>query len=202
MAVVLDILNKTWKYLAVIVITILVLRGCTKPKEIIVEVPVKVVVEVPVVQHVFDTITEFVPTKETVIDSLYYQKYLALKDSISKEDFIKDALTVREYKETFDDSIQTVEVYTEVTGKMNKQSLSYKTKPREIKVDTTIPVKVKVPARDFSRFAISVGAGFNSQQSGEGVTGKLGLVYKTKKIDYNISRATDGRWWFGTNINL
>ena len=195
-----DILKATWKYIAVILITIIVLRGCTKPKETIVEVPVEVVVYVPVVEHTFDTVYEPTPFKEVVIDEEYYNKYISLRDSLSKDEFIKDVLTVREYKETFEDSIQTVEVYTEVTGKMNKQSLSYKTKPREIKVDTVIPVKV--PEQALRRFAISVGAGFNSQSVGEGVTGKLGLVYKTKKIDYHISRATDGNWWFGTNINL
>jgi len=198
---VLDVLSKAWSYLAVIILTIVVLGRCTKPKEVTVEVTVEVIVEVPVVEHVFDTITKFVPIKETVIDSVYYEQYLTLKDSLSQVDFIKDALTVREYKETFDDSIQTIEVFTEVTGKMNKQSLSYKTKPREVKLDTVIPMKVKTP-RDFKRFAISLDAGFNTKGSGEGVTGKLGLVYKTRKLDYKVSKSTDGRWWVGTNINL
>ena len=116
------------------------LKQCSKE---IVKVPVKIKVEVPVIEVQHDTIYEPLPVPYPVkkVDTELVEKYKKANDSL-KQKLFENAVTINEYKETFEDSIQTITVSSNVTGKINSLSVSYKTKPRLIDVDTFVPFKV------------------------------------------------------------
>jgi len=95
----------------------------------------------PAIFHQFDTIKIFKNTKEIKIDSTYYNKWIKLVNDKSKDIAYKDAVTIREYKETFEDSIQKINVFGEVTGRLNKLSVSYDLKERKFTENVPIPQK-------------------------------------------------------------
>jgi len=203
------------KNISLIVLSIAVIllsfKACDEKETITVEVPVKIDVPVPVVETEFDTIYLPQPIKvikETEIDSSIYNKYLALKDSIVKNKIVKDALTIREYKEKFDDSIQTIEVYSNVTGTLNKQQVSYKTKPRTIAIDTVIETDIKIPYK--TKFALGGEFGiplqgvkdiYNTPQGSvvieQDFVAKANFFIDTKKFIYSGSFDTEKRAWVG-----
>ena len=91
----------------------------------------------------YDTITikgeKQIVEVENEVNKELLDKYLTLKDSISKLDFVKDAITERTYKETFKDSTQTIEVESNVIGTLTYQKVKY-TIPEQ-----TIKFKAKEP---------------------------------------------------------
>lgn len=192
-------------------VVLLSFKACDQKETVTVEVPVKIKVPVPIVETQFDTIYLPQPikvVKEVQIDSTIYNKYLTLKDSIAKNKIVKEALTVREYDQKFDDSIQTINVYSEVTGTLNKQQVSYKTKPRTISVDTIIPVEVEIPYK--TKFALGGEIGiplqgvkdiYNTPQGSvvikQDFVGKVNFFIDTKKIIYSGSFDTEKRAWVG-----
>lgn len=117
-----------------------------------VKVPFKVEVEVPVVKKEFDTIYLPVPeyTLITLVDTTLVGEYKRANDSL-KAKLFESAVTIRDYKQVFDDDIQTITVDMNVTGTLNSVFAKYITKPRIVVLDTVL--KVDVP--DYSR-SISV----------------------------------------------
>tara|TARA_R110000851_G_scaffold314588_1_gene476690 strand:+ start:2410 stop:3066 length:657 start_codon:yes stop_codon:yes gene_type:complete len=120
-----------------------------KPTIIEVPVPIKIEVAVPVVQNEFTPIVTPEPSIKyikgdiiTKIDSAYYNKYITLKDSISKDSAYKSAITIREYNTKFEDDILTLNIYSKIRGDLLEIKPDYKTKPRSIRLDTTIYVPV------------------------------------------------------------
>lgn len=81
----------------------------------------------PIVRY--DTIYEAGETKIKEVPNPINQELLAeynsLKDSISKQKFVEDAITERTYRETYQDSIQKITVETEVIGTMKSQKVDY-----------------------------------------------------------------------------
>tara|TARA_R110000822_G_scaffold75692_3_gene182112 strand:+ start:2687 stop:3271 length:585 start_codon:yes stop_codon:yes gene_type:complete len=67
--------------------------------------------------------------RRPVVDSVLLDKYNSLKDSISKTQVFKDAITQRTYKEELKDSVQTITVTSKVTGTLTEQIISYRTNP-------------------------------------------------------------------------
>lgn len=116
-------------------------------KEIIeVEVPVLIEVPVPVVEKVFKTVREPYAVKgDTVIDSIYYDRYIALKDSVARDSLYKEAITIRTYNEKVEDNILTISLEATVRGELLDYKLGYKTKPRTVTLDTVI--KVAIPMK-------------------------------------------------------
>ena len=158
----------------------------------IIEVPVRVEVEVPVVVKEFDTIYEPVPVPYTVVelDTTLVEEYKKANDSLKQEIF-NSAVTVREYKEIFEDSIQTITVGANVTGTLNSLSVGYETKPRTIVIDTVIPVKV--PTKPFTIYG-EVGVPTNLLYPQ--VVFKAGADYKINKtFVVGGSYDTQGRVW-------
>lgn len=155
------------------------------PKVEEVKVPVTVEIPVPVVEKVFDTIYEpkpiYIPGKtKREIDSIYYEKYKSLKDSIKKDSLFKEAIKIEEYKPFFEDDTLRIDVYAKVRGKLLETGISYKTKPRTIKLDTTIIVPIPTKAKVFGGFELMVPTTVNQNIGNEPViSGKLYL--KTKK---------------------
>tara|TARA_R110000822_G_scaffold209927_1_gene345762 strand:+ start:71 stop:655 length:585 start_codon:yes stop_codon:yes gene_type:complete len=67
--------------------------------------------------------------RRPVVDSVLLDKYNSLKDSISKTQVFKEAITQRTYKEELKDSVQTITVTSKVTGTLTEQIISYSTNP-------------------------------------------------------------------------
>lgn len=119
-----------------------------------VEVPVEIEVPVPVVEKVFDTIYKpkpvpYIVKGDTVekIDSTFYNKYVALQDSIKKDSLFREAIKIQEYKPFFEDDTIRIDVYAKVRGELLENGISYKTKPRTIKLDTTLTVPIPTKAK-------------------------------------------------------
>lgn len=153
-----------------------------KPQIKEVKVPFKVEVKVPVIKRVFDTVY---PKAKVVkeVDSSLVEQYKKANDSL-KEALFESAVTVREYKEVFEDSTITITVGAKVTGTLNSLIAEYKTKPRVVVLDTTLTVDVP----DYSR-SISV-YGEMGMQTIQGMEGAPVL-----KAGFDISNK--GNWVWG-----
>lgn len=192
-------LNITLNKILIVVIIIMafiIFKQCSDDPETI-EVPIKIEVPVPVVEHHFDTIKEPYPVYITdqVIDSTYYALYIKIKDSIQKDSLFKDAITLREYNEIFDDTIQTINIYSKVQGFLREQTASYKTKPRTIQLDTVLSLPIPYKAR----FGSGVEFGY---LKGDPILTKVNLEFDTRKIIYKTGVDTDKRVWAGLTVKF
>jgi len=111
-----------------------------------ISVNINIPVKIPSVEKEFDTIklpseVKILPG-EKVIDSTYYNEYIKLKDSIKKNKAYKDAITLREYNNIFEDENITINTYNKVRGTLLETQSSYKTKERTIIIDTTLNIPV------------------------------------------------------------
>lgn len=190
-------IKKNWTLLLLIILGLLWFRECNKDpiyKEKIVTKTIKV----PSVEKVFDTI---IPDPKTVIikeiDSTIYKEYLKLKDSIKRDSAYKDAITIREYNQTFEDTLQTIDVFTKTRGTLLEQSLSYKTKPQ------TITTTEKTYIKQSSTFAIGGELGIPTAPISIKPVFKGNLIYTSKKGNTtSISYDTEGRVWIGKTFKI
>lgn len=166
-----------------------------------VKVPFKVEIPVEVVKNVFDTIYYPIPVVKTKIevDSSLVDEYKKANDSLKKELFEK-AVTVNDYVETFEDSIQTITVKAQTTGTLNSLQASYETKPRTVTLDTTLTVEVphyKRSLTPYSEVGIPTKLSPNLEQAMKNtVVLKVGIDFKTKKNwTYGLSYDTEKRVW-------
>jgi hypothetical protein len=125
------------------IIIILFLVNCQGEKEII-KVPVRIEVPIPAIEGKTDTI--YVPKpilvevpKET---DTHLEAYLATKDSLERLRLYLDAITVREYRNEFEDDTIKIDTWSRVRGELLAQSNEYFIKPRTIAFDTVIDVAV------------------------------------------------------------
>lgn len=151
-----------------------------------------VTVEVPVVEHVFDTIIKPVAVVRTKveIDSTYYEEYKKLKDSVEKDSMFKEAIKINEYNTKFEDSIQTIKVYSKTRGELLEQSAEYKTKKRSITIKDSVAIH--------KRFKVHVGvqAGLPLIPSlSTAPVGQLNLYITPKGSDnpFTVGFDTEGR---------
>lgn len=140
------ILNKKnipYLIIAVLLVYVLMIR---EGEEGQIQIPIKEnVFEVvdPKPEILFDTIyvkTEGVKEegfklveKENPINKELLEKYEAAikaNDSLLQLNLYKKAITENTYKETFEDSVQKIEVTSLVVGTLKSQSVHYKTKPK------------------------------------------------------------------------
>lgn len=157
-----------------------------------IEVPVTIEVEVPVIEYVHDTIYDPVPVPYAVkeVDTALVAEYKKANDSLKTELF-EQAVKINTYKETFDDSIQTITVNAKTVGTLSSLSVDYKTKPRTIKVDTVLQIEVPKNDRSLSPYA-EVGVPTNIGE----IVFKAGIDYKTKNNwIFGLSYDTDKRRW-------
>ena len=180
----------------IIVLSLIIFKQCSDDPETI-EVPINIEVPVPVVEHHFDTIKEPYPVYITdqIIDSTYYALYVKIKDSIKNDSIFKDAITIREYNEIFDDTIQTINIYSKVQGFLKAQTSSYKTKPRTIQLDTvlSLPIPYKV------RFGSGIEFGYLKDNP---LLTKVNLEFDTRKVIYKTGVDTDKRIWGGITVKF
>jgi hypothetical protein len=77
--------------------------------------------------------------REQVIDSSYYFAYITLQDSMARQKMFEDAITIRQYFETFEDETQKIDVYTDVRGSMLSQKVDYTIFEAQMAVEVEIP---------------------------------------------------------------
>lgn len=171
-----------------------------------IEVPVEIEVPVPSVEGTSDTV--YVPYPKYVNNPLDKQllkdndsllKKYQEADSIIKELQYKDAISIREYKEVYEDTFQTIEISTKTRGHLLEQSLVYKTKPYKIKVDTTVTTKVKGTFK--ASGLIEMGTPILSDDNFSSFVIKPGiLLQNSKNFGLSVSIDTEGKGWLGVYI--
>ena len=119
---------------------ILYAKECMKPPEYI-EKKVTVLVPAPELQNTFTTFEPVPMPKPKVVDDKWYNYYKQLKDSIARDSMVKDLATIRDYTNTYEDTVQTITTETSVRGFLLSETVSYKLKPFKIKHDTIIRFK-------------------------------------------------------------
>ena len=143
--------NNIIGFVVAVLIGMAIMFFIRKPQIKEVKVPFRVEVEVPVVEKVFDTVYEVQEvTKEVaVVDESLVEEYKKENDSL-KEALFNSAVTVRDYRQVFEDSTITITVGAKVTGTLNSLVAEYKTKPKIIVIDTTLTVDVPDYSRSIS----------------------------------------------------
>tara|TARA_R110002073_G_scaffold144403_2_gene296492 strand:- start:795 stop:1403 length:609 start_codon:yes stop_codon:yes gene_type:complete len=192
-----ETINKYIKYLPWVIaaiLAILMVRGCgnTPEKEYI---TVETIVEVPSVEKVFDTIYEPqpYPVKVKEIDSTYYKKYTDLKTQVEKDSLFKEAIEVNEYNETFEDTLQTINVYSKTRGKLLEQNVKYTTKPYYITVKDSVELK----NRTVFSIGAEVGVPTIPTLSTSPVLKGNAIITNKRGNSISISYDTEGRVWVG-----
>jgi len=109
--------------------------------------------------------------REQVIDSSYYFSYIALQDSISRQNMFEDAITIRQYFETFEDETQKIDVYTDVRGSMLRQKVDFTI------FETQMAVEVEIP--QFNELFLYGGGKYSFIDKSMGFEAKL--ILKNKK---------------------
>lgn len=166
--------------------------------------PVYVVEEkmlvIPQKDGAFELLTPSTPVihKSPTINKKLLADYRSLRDSIAKEKAYEEAITENEYRETYEDSIVKIDVYTKVRGKLLKQAPSYIVKPTTVKHIDTTSVNLYEPTINFYG---GVEAGF---PIGVGETTAKGTLYFQNKKQNIISLGIDtkGHIWGGYIIKL
>jgi len=158
------------------IIIILFLVNCQREKEII-KVPVRIEVPIPGVEGKTDTI--YVPKpilvevpKET---DTHLDAYLATRDSLERLRLYLDAITIREYRNEFEDDTIRIDTWSRVRGELLAQSNEYFIKPRTITFDTVIDVQIP----QFNELFLYGGGKYSFIDKSMGF--ELKLILKNKK---------------------
>lgn len=160
------------------------------------KIPVEKDIYVPSLVVIHDTIEKPVPIASTE-DLVYYHRYKSLKDSIKKDSAYRMDTSIREYREYFKDTFQTLEVYTKTRGEMLSQTIKYTTNPYTITVRDTIEVRRKGYLSGITAFGLPLG-----DQIGNPIA-KVGLMYTNKnQHSLSISYDTQRRLWVGGSLKL
>jgi hypothetical protein len=194
-----DFIKKYWREIGLVIGLIFILMYFFDPKTEEVEVPFKIEVPVPVIEKEFDTIYKPEPyiVEKKVIDSVYYKKYIALKNQREKDSLFKEVIKINEYNTTFENDTVTVSIYSKTRGKLLEQNAKFKTKPYTLPLDTVL--KFKIPTQNKFFYGVSVGMPvLNKLDINVDPILKGDLYWKTKgDVLINLSIDTQGRFWAG-----
>lgn len=163
-------------------------------------------VENPVAEVRFDTIYKDLIRKVEIEKIVYkenpvnkellskYEKAMIDNDSLKQLELFKEAVTERNYKQTFEDSVQTITVQSEVIGTLKLQSLKYNIKPRQI----IIPATVMKPSLFVGGFSY-----MDVKNLGAPVVGvNISFLNKEKKKSFTFGYDTQKSVHIGMNIKL
>jgi len=120
-------------------------------------------------------------------------KYNQAKDSLSKLQVYKDAITEREYVEYLKDSVQTVTVKSKVIGTLTEQIISYRTNPISI---------TKKSLKSNTEVFIGGFTGLPTDPIYNRFTLGANLNIKSKKVLYSIGYDTDRRLTLGAAFKI
>src|SRR5690606_24927589 len=115
------LLKQILPYLICFVFGILLLNECSRDPEIR---TVTKTITVPEVVKQFDTIIVAAPIYVHSVDTVYINKFIQ-SDSTGRLDLYKNAITIREYNQTFKDSTASINVYSKTRGLLLAQSIDY-----------------------------------------------------------------------------
>jgi len=177
--------DKTIYYVSLILLVVVIFlsRGCNdKP------IPDKIITKTVYVKvpgkagHIDNKKTpKPIPQKELVIDKEYMARYNKLKDSVAKAKLYTEAITINDYKQNFEDSIQKVTVNSKVRGTLLNQDIDYFVKPTTIKTTKTTIIKTN-PPKIHILAGISVGVPVDLLNTRTIVEGDLYLQNKKQNI--------------------
>jgi len=158
------------------IVIILFLLNCQGEKDII-KVPVRIEVPIPGVEGKTDTI--YVP-KPILVEApketdTHLEAYLATKDSLERLRLYLDAITIREYRNEFEDDTIKIDTWSRVRGELLAQSNEYYIKPRTIAFDTVIDVQIP----QFNELFLYGGGKYSFIDKSMGFEAKL--IFKNKK---------------------
>lgn len=130
-------------FLIGVAVGLIITFSVMKSKIEYIEVPVEVEIEVPIIEKVFEPVYRPFPVKgDTTIDSIYYDRYKALKDSVARDSMYQEAIKIRSYNERVEDDNITLSLEATVRGELLDYKLGYKTKPRTILLDTVLSIPI------------------------------------------------------------
>jgi hypothetical protein len=120
-------------------------------------------------------------------------KYRELKSSKEQEELYKEAIEEREYRETFEDETQEIEVYTKVQqGKILEQAINYKIDPYILKVRDTVKIESRGLKKNKLLGGVELGIPIDLQSDQSNIVIKSSLYFQNKK-DNIISLGIDSR---------
>ena len=182
------------------VIGVILMFFMQKPTIVKVPYEVKIEVPVPVIEKEFDTIYRPYPVYvkgEVKIDSLYYEKWSILSDSIAKDKAYKEAITINEYNTKFEDDILVINIYSKTRGTLLEVKSDYITKPRTIPLDTTLYIDIPKYNEFYGGFELGLPVINMSTLDIQPIL-KGNLYLKTKKDNlWSLSFDSEGRGFVG-----
>lgn len=114
-----------------------------EPEIIRTKVPVKFDVTVPEQKIVFEPVKLPTPKRER---SRPIEEFIEA-DSTEKDSLYRDAVTIRDYTEVYEDSAATTTVDSKVQGRLLEQHVRTDIHKKVIPVDTVVEAEVKIPKR-------------------------------------------------------
>lgn len=201
----------------VIAVIFFVYDMITRKVEVI-EVPIHIRIPVPSKEGTSDTVYKPLPIKIITRENPLNQELSSINkklliendsllekykraDSINKSKQYQDAIAIKEYKETFKDTFQTIDVYTKTRGELLEQSISYKTEKYYIDLDTTIKVKVKGKFKVLGQ--MEVGSNIIGKETFTKIVAKPSIIFQNSKNNgLSISVDTKGIGYLGVVIKF
>lgn len=189
-------------YLAVIVAGVVWWYFQPSPGVEIREVPVEVPVQVTVPQiiKVFDTV-HMPPVIKVKDNKELVEAYQKLQTENEKLKAYKESVKIRSYDKKYSDDTQDISVFTEVEGKVLKQSVEYDIKPREINTVVTETVPVIIEPKRSLRFGAEMGVPVNQGSMSPVFKGNVILENK-KGLMLSAGYDTEQRVWGGVIVKI
>lgn len=184
------LLKQILPFLACLILGMLLLNECNRDpvKETILKT-----ITVPEIITQFDTIEVEKPIHTHSVDTVYIDRFVQANDTV-KLDLYKDAVTIREYNQIFQDNIGKIEVYSKTRGYLLEQSANLTIFEREL--TDTIPL----PKPKGNLYLVPE---FGTNLNLDGLRAKAGIMYQDRnKRLYSISMDTDGYIYVGTGIKF
>jgi len=185
-----DLLKRILPYLICLILGMLLLNECNRDPE------VKTIVRtvaVPEIIKQFDTIVVEKPIHTHSVDTIYVDRFVQA-DSTGQLDLYKDAVTIREYKEVFEDSMAIIEVFSKTRGHLLEQQANYTIFERQI--TDTIPLP-----RPKGNLYLMPEIGTTTDL--RGLRAKAGIMYQDRnKHLYSLSMDVDGYIYIGYGIKF
>jgi len=184
------LLKQILPYVACLVLGMLLLNECNRDP---VKETITRTVTVPKIIKQFDTIEVEKPVNVYKVDTVYINNFVE-SDSTEKLDLYKDAVTIREYNQVFEDSLSKIEVYSKARGHLLEQSANLTIFERQ--VTDTIPI----PKPKGNLYLMPE---FGTNLNLNGIQAKAGLMYQDRnKRLYSFSVDTEGNFYIGTGIKF
>jgi len=149
-------MKNIYKYLIAFALGGLAIFLILKEDKVDVEVPIDIDFTTPTIIKEFDTVyitnTEYIKLLtegKKEIDSVYFEEYNKLKDSVDKAELFKKAISINTYNERVEDDTLKIDLHMKTRGDLLLYHVKYKVKPLQYTIDTTITVPIPQSAKFF-----------------------------------------------------